>query len=165
MRQAGKSFMHLILMRHAEAAPAVGGPDSARPLTNIGNQQARSFGLFLKDQDFPVSVIEHSPLLRTTQTARLVAESLNTEVGVEINPDLAPGADVLALLGGLGKRKEAGLLFIFHAPDVNEFAVALLGAPALGFRFAPGAALAVHLENGQSRLIWHHTFETYSPQA
>ncbi|MBE7436951.1 MAG: histidine phosphatase family protein [Spirochaetales bacterium] len=154
--------MHLILMRHAEAAPAPGGLDASRPLTAFGMEQARTFGLFLKEQEFPLSAIEHSPLLRTTQTARLVAESLSRGLEPGVNSELAPGADTFSILGGLRSRAEEGLLYILHAPDVGELSVALLGAPALGFRFAPGAALALHFENGQGRLIWHHSFESYA---
>ena len=88
--------MRLFILRHAEAelqAPS----DAQRPLTSRGRLQAVAVAKHLMSQCIKASdqlTIFHSPYLRTTETANIVAEFLTGDlvnVGCEENPVLVEG--------------------------------------------------------------------------
>jgi phosphohistidine phosphatase SixA len=62
------------LLRHAHAGNkrAWAGPDSARPLSNAGRQEAH--GLLTQLRDYPISRILSSPTLRCLQTVEALAQ-------------------------------------------------------------------------------------------
>ncbi|MCP5483602.1 MAG: histidine phosphatase family protein, partial [Spirochaetales bacterium] len=84
--------MKLILMRHAEAEPASAGRDSERALTAEGQDMARRMGKLLLDTGWKLREIRHSPLLRTSQTARCVSENFVPEPEMISEQRLAPGS-------------------------------------------------------------------------
>jgi phosphohistidine phosphatase SixA len=124
----------LYLVRHAHSDP--GDPDSLRPLSARGKEQARELGSF-------------SPTLRPTPSsrarscvpARLRPRSPAAGLELRIDERLAPGAtaeDVLAAVEGAG----ATVVVVGHQPDCSEIALAL-GA---GERdFAPAAFAEIEL--------------------
>jgi phosphohistidine phosphatase len=123
---------HLYLVRHAHSDP--GDPDSLRPLSARGKEQARELGELLADVA-PEAVFA-SPLLRARETAAAIAKA--TGVELRIDERLAPGAtteDVLAAVEGAG----ATVVVVGHQPDCSQIAAALTGSePAF-----PPAGLAV----------------------
>jgi len=126
---------HLYLVRHAHSDP--GDPDSLRPLSARGKEQARELGELLADVA-PEAVFA-SPLLRARETAAAIAKAAGVELRVDER--LAPGAtaeDVLAAVEGAG----ATVVVVGHQPDCSEIALAL-GA---GDRdFAPAAFAEIEL--------------------
>jgi len=62
------------LLRHAEAED--GSPDSERPLTPKGEEQARAAGQAFRRLDLDVEACVTSPKVRAVETARLVCEVL-----------------------------------------------------------------------------------------
>ncbi len=74
--------MELILWRHAEAAP--GDPDSARPLTDQGREQAALVARFLAPRLPRELRLVVSPARRAQETARLTSSALATRM-------IAPG--------------------------------------------------------------------------
>jgi len=77
----------LILVRHAEAwcnvHDVVGGPLGCRGLTERGRAQARCLADRLKGEIDRVDVLYSSPRLRAVQTARMVADALDTPLRVD----------------------------------------------------------------------------------
>ena len=125
----------LYLVRHAHSDP--GDPDSLRPLSARGREQARELGELLA-ASAPDTVLA-SPLLRARETAAAIAKA--AEVDVRIDERLAPGAtaeDVLAAVEGAGGT----VVVVGHQPDCSEIALTL-GA---GERdFAPAAFAEIEI--------------------
>ena len=125
----------LYLVRHAHSDP--GDPDSLRPLSARGREQARELGERLGAVE-PYAVLA-SPLLRARETAAAIAKAAG--VDLRVDERLAPGAtaaDVLSAVDGAG----ATVVVVGHQPDCSEIALTL-GA---GDReFAPAAFAEIEL--------------------
>ena len=110
--------MRLFLVRHAHSDP--GDPDSLRPLSSRGREQARELGERLAPVE-PALVLT-SPLLRARETAAAIATASGAELRVDER--LAPGAsadDVLAAIDGAGDT----VVVVGHQPDCSEITAAL----------------------------------------
>jgi len=110
--------VRLFLVRHAHSDP--GDPDSLRPLSPRGREQARELGERLARVE-PELVLA-SPLLRARETAAAIANATGAEL--RIDERLAPGAgphDMLAAIDGAGDTVVA----VGHQPDCSEIAAAL----------------------------------------
>jgi phosphohistidine phosphatase len=125
----------LYLVRHAHSDP--GDPDSLRPLSARGREQARELGELLAS--FAPDAVLASPLLRARETAAAIAKA--ADVDLRVDERLAPGAtaeDVLAAVEGAGDT----VVVVGHQPDCSEVALTL-GA---GERdFAPAAFAEIEL--------------------
>ena len=125
----------LYLVRHAHSHP--GDPDSLRPLSARGKEQARELAERLGAVE-PDAVLT-SPLLRARETAAAIAKAAG--VDLRVDERLAPGAtaaDVLSAVDGAG----ATVVVVGHQPDCSEIALTL-GA---GDReFAPAAFAEIEL--------------------
>ena len=109
------------LLRHGDAED--GSPDSERPLTEKGREQARAVGAALKALGVEVDACLTSPKVRAADTARLACEPLGVEP--ELEPKLAGGPfDAEALAAGLGDE----VLLVGHDPDFSMAVHALTGA-------------------------------------
>jgi phosphohistidine phosphatase len=109
--------VRLFLVRHAHADP--GDPDSLRPLSARGREQARELGERLAPIE--PEVVLTSPLLRARETAAAIATGTGAELRVDER--LAPGAsadDLLDAIEGAGTVVAVG-----HQPDCSEIAAAL----------------------------------------
>ena len=127
--------MRLFLVRHAHSAP--GEPDSLRPLSAEGREQARVLAERLAPAA-PDAVLT-SPLLRARETAAAIARA----AGVDAFSDerLNAGAtaeDVLAAVEGAGET----VVVVGHQPDCSEIAAAL-GAGE--HDFAPAGFVVIEL--------------------
>ena len=132
--------MHLLLMRHGEAAsPGADGSDEARPLTPLGRRQARLAGDVVMHQGLRPTRAFSSPLLRTRETAAQFLEAFSSPPGIELLQALAPGGDPKSALDAIeGEGETAVLLLVGHNPGIGRLA-GLLGMP---LNFTP-ATLAV----------------------
>ncbi|HEV3378538.1 MAG TPA: histidine phosphatase family protein [Thermoleophilaceae bacterium] len=111
----------LWLLRHGDAED--GSPDSERPLTDKGRQQARAAGAALKALGLEVDACLTSPKVRAVETARLACEPLGVEPQLE--PKLSGGPfDAEALAAGLGDE----VLLVGHDPDFSMAVHSLTGA-------------------------------------
>jgi phosphohistidine phosphatase len=109
------------LLRHGEAE--AGSPDSERPLTDKGREQARAAGAALKALGVEIDACLTSPKVRAAETARIVCEPLGVEP--ELEPKLAGGPfDAEALAAGLGDD----VLLVGHDPDFSMAVHSLTGA-------------------------------------
>jgi phosphohistidine phosphatase len=110
------------LLRHGDAAE--GSPDSERPLTDKGREQARAAGAALKAIGVEIDACLTSPKVRAADTARIACDQLG---GVEpqLEPKLAGGPfDAEALAAGLGDD----VLLVGHDPDFSAAVHSLTGA-------------------------------------
>jgi phosphohistidine phosphatase len=111
----------LWLLRHGDAED--GSPDSERPLTDKGRQQARATGAALKALGVELGACLTSPKVRAVETARLACEPLGVEPQLE--PKLSGGPfDAEALAAGLGDD----VLLVGHDPDFSMAVHSLTGA-------------------------------------
>jgi phosphohistidine phosphatase len=109
------------LLRHAEAED--GDPDSERPLTARGEEDARSVGLALAHMGLELDACVASPKVRAVDTARLVCEQL----GLEVSEDerLAGGPfEAREVADGLGEQ----VLLVGHDPDFSVAIQKMTGA-------------------------------------
>jgi phosphohistidine phosphatase len=109
------------LLRHGDAED--GSPDSERPLTQKGREQAREVGAALKALGVEIDACLSSPKVRAAETARLACEPVGVEPQLE--PKLAGGPfDAEALAAGLGDD----VLLVGHDPDFSMAVHSLTGA-------------------------------------
>ena len=114
--------MDLILWRHAEAEPGHEAlPDLERALTPKGVKQARRMGKWLDSQLPENCRILASPAVRTVQTAEGLDRKYKT------HPDLAPGADPVAILQAAGwPDGRETVVIVGHQPTLGQVAALLL---------------------------------------
>jgi phosphohistidine phosphatase len=141
--------MKLYLVRHAEAIERSGTtPDASRYLTTKGRLAFRKIARRVRKTGVAPAVIFTSPLLRSVQTAEILAERLKHEGPVVVEKELSPGFDLRALrslLAKAGNPTEAA--FVGHEPDLGDLAATLLAIPE-GFPLRKGAVLALEVDIG-----------------
>jgi phosphohistidine phosphatase len=120
--------MDLYLLRHADA-DTIAARDDLRFLSEKGRGQAQKVGRFCFERQFRPDLILTSPLTRTLQTARIVAEQMEMTECVVVEPFLRAGMMPEAAFSGLEKYEEkSGLLIVGHEPDFGILTSTLLGA-------------------------------------
>src|SRR5438094_334451 len=113
--------MNVIIIRHADAGDPKKwtGDDADRPLSPLGQQQARALGDALKRHGVVFQAAVSSPLARTWQTAEGVLEAWPPATGITFSDLLAPGElrrrKLAKYLAGLGSPSIA---IVGHDPDL-----------------------------------------------
>lgn len=111
--------MQITVWRHGEAGSAV--VDADRPLTPRGHQTvaeaAENLEKWLAANGEQPGVCRHSPLLRTTETAAVLARQW-PGMKIEACPALAPGADPARSDSYLAAAGQA-LVLVGHQPFVS----------------------------------------------
>ena len=151
--------MKLYLVRHAEAiARSAATPDASRYLTPQGRGSFRKIARRVRKAGAAPDVIFTSPLLRSVQTAEILAERLKHEGAVVAAKEISPGFDLQALralLSGAGNPMEAA--FVGHEPDLGDLAATLLAHPG-GFPLRKGAVVALEVDGsvpkGTAKFLW-----------
>jgi phosphohistidine phosphatase len=142
----------LWLLRHAEAEPHGSREDSARRLTERGEQQARAAGVAIARIGVRFDTILYSPKVRAAQTAELAAEAWEEEERerMAVHEPLAGGFEVAQALDALaGAGPDARVLLIGHEPDLSQLAAALTGAK---LDLKKGGVAALRLEGASGEL-------------
>jgi phosphohistidine phosphatase len=127
------NHVKLYIMRHGPAEDhSPSGRDEYRALTPSGRERVRAVARALVELDeAPLSVFS-SPLVRTLQTAEIVAavtKLRDSNGGLEIHRDLAPGGHALELAKSLLTPKRKRVMLVGHEPDLSLLAGLLLGEP------------------------------------
>jgi phosphohistidine phosphatase len=129
--------MRLYVMRHGPAEDqSPSGQDSDRALSVAGRERVRSVARALFDGDeFPLQIVT-SHLVRSVQTAEVVA--VVTRLGerggsVEVRRELAPSGDAVALARELAREGRKRVMLVGHEPDLSSLLAALLGRFDRGF--------------------------------
>lgn len=120
----------LYLIRHGVAAERGENfpDDTKRPLTNEGVQKLRKEAKALVALDISFDVILTSPLVRTRQTAEVVAAAFRTAPAIVNMPSLAPGSSHNAIIEELSKHhRRHRIAMVGHEPGIGELAGRLIG--------------------------------------
>jgi phosphohistidine phosphatase len=115
---------HAIAEERGEAWP----DDRLRPLTEDGRAKMERQVRGLVEIGVTIDEILTSPLVRTRQTADILAHGLTGKPRVREFPPLEPGRrakEVLAALADFSRRKSLAL--VGHEPGLGEAAASLLG--------------------------------------
>ena len=124
--------MHLYITRHGKAhAESDTGRDEDRPLRHRGERQATFLGEALASRDHTPAVVYSSGLLRSEQTADIIAEIIGAKR--EREPVLGLGhraTDVIEALE-LIRRKDNGasVMLVGHNPQLESLVSVLASGP------------------------------------
>src|SRR5439155_22600238 len=154
------AMLELYLIRHGVAAERGEDwpDDSKRPLTSDGIAKLRKEARGLAALDVAIEQIVCSPLVRTRQTADVIAETLKSKPGVVTSDALAPAGTPAAVIQELSKyvRKRSAAL-VGHEPNLGELAAHLIGARH-AIEFKKGAVCRIDFEvlppKGSGQLRW-----------
>lgn len=152
--------VELYLVRHAIAA-ARGDEfpdDSKRPLTSQGIARFKKEAKALDALGVSVAVVLTSPLLRTRQTADILADTLSSRPSVVATDALAPAGTSAAVFEEIARHaKKGSLALVGHEPDIGELAARLIGART-PLSFKKGAVCRIDIEvlppKGTGALRW-----------
>jgi phosphohistidine phosphatase len=125
--------MKLYVMRHGPAEDtSATGRDADRVLTHAGRDRVRSVAhALIAAEEAPANIVS-SPLLRSLQTAEIVAAAtkLSDRDGtVDIRRELAPGGDSLEFVREMFADKKKRLMIVGHEPDLSALITRLVGEP------------------------------------
>jgi phosphohistidine phosphatase len=120
--------MNVYLVRHAHAVGA--DVDATRPLSPRGREQVLALADFLAPSGgFQPAEFWHSPLVRSRQTAELLARRLHLDVPRSLMPDLEPESDPRAAARRLKVATHA-VAIVGHEPHLSALATLLIGGKA-----------------------------------
>lgn len=152
--------LELYLIRHGIAAER--GPDypddSARPLTPEGIKALKRTATSLNQLGVQFDLIVCSPLVRTRQTAEVLAEGLDERPPIDSSDALTPEGTPARAVREIGRhRKLRRLALVGHEPNIGELAAHLLGA-AGAVPFKKGAIARIDIDalppDGAGALRW-----------
>lgn len=150
----------IYLVRHGIAAErgTAWRDDARRPLTAQGAARFRTCVRGAVRYGITIDRIFTSPLVRTTQTADLLARGADVTSRVVPLESLAPGHDAAAVLDELAAVASPGAVaLVGHEPDLGQLAAYLLGATR-PIPFKKGGMCRIDLERLGSphlgTLVW-----------
>jgi len=161
--------MELYLLRHGVAADLGEGGvvrDEDRPLTDEGRAKMKQEAKGMQKLDLTFDAIFTSPLLRTRQTAEIVAEVLGLKDRIVVTDALAPGQSYshgankhAKIFIEVGAHDCSRALLVGHQPDMSEYASILLhGQRGVNIEFKKGALCAIEVVSMPPRapgaLLW-----------
>jgi phosphohistidine phosphatase len=122
----------LYLIRHgpAEARGDAWPDDTKRPLSEQGAFRTRRAARGLKRLGVTFDIVLTSPLVRTRQTAEIVAAVFNARPPIVAIDSLAPGGSITGALADLEKQsRRTRIALVGHEPGIGELAARLIGSP------------------------------------
>jgi phosphohistidine phosphatase len=153
--------MRVILFRHGPAAgrdPKRWPDDSLRPLTSLGAQLIRAVAEGLTRIEPGIEQIVSSPFARARQSARVLADVLDTGEIEEMDA-LRPEGPVTDILRFLSSRvSDRSLVLVGHEPDLGALAGLLLWGSPTSLPLKKAGACLIRFEGvpreGAGRLGW-----------
>jgi phosphohistidine phosphatase len=153
----------LYLIRHgiAEERGEAWPDDTKRPLTDAGMSRLRKSVRGLARLGVTFDVVLTSPLVRTRQTAEIVAASFDARPPVVAVESLAPEGSYQKVIADLEKQaRRTRIALVGHEPGIGELAARLSGSRHR-FEFKKGAVCRIDLETlppaGPGTLRWFLT--------
>jgi phosphohistidine phosphatase len=152
----------LYLIRHADAV-SVGEAnvtvDEERPLSDVGEAQARTLAAGLQRQGIRIDLVLTSPLLRARQTAEgMLRQWTLPTPGIQECAALAPGGRPKKLARLLRDFEGKSVALVGHMPDLAEHAAWLVGSKKTQLDFAKAgvAYIAIADQPGKrsGTLVW-----------
>ena len=146
--------MELYIIRHAIAEePGTPGyeDDSQRPLTERGRKKMRKIAKGLKGLEKPVDLILTSPYLRATQTAEILAKTLDLEEDKIIQTDhLSPTGYADNLIQAINEKYSniENIALVGHEPYLSGLVSMLLaGDPDISLNLKKGGVCCLSIDN------------------
>jgi phosphohistidine phosphatase len=153
----------LYLIRHAvaEERGEAWPDDTKRPLSEDGAARMRKAARGLARLGATFDVILTSPLVRTRQTAELVAGAFDARPPIVAIESLAPGGSYQAVIADLEKQaRRRRMALVGHEPGIGELAARLVGSRH-PFVFKKGAVCRIDVEtlppSGAGAMRWFVT--------
>jgi phosphohistidine phosphatase len=153
----------LYLIRHAvaEEQGEAWPDDTKRPLSDDGASRMRKAARGLARLGITFDVILTSPLLRTRQTAEIVAAAFDERPPIVAVESLAPGGSHQSVFVDLEKQaRRHQIALVGHEPGIGELAARLAGSRH-PFVFKKGAVCRVDVDtlppSGAGTLRWFVT--------
>ena len=150
----------LYLIRHgvAEERGDAWPDDTKRPLSEGGIERLQKSARGLARLDVWIDVILASPLVRTRQTADIVASAFDPRPSIISVDSLAPEGTYTALVADLEKHgRKTRIALVGHEPGIGELAARLIGSRH-SFEFKKGAVCRIDVEEippvGPGDLRW-----------
>lgn len=124
-------LMKLLIIRHAEALDSDGihiRSDFDRPLSKKGIKQSNKLKKNLVRANFFPEIVLSSPLVRTSQTSKLVFPDISLKNHIYFEkPELQPGANPEIICKIIKEFNSQTVAIIGHMPDVGIFVSWLIG--------------------------------------
>jgi phosphohistidine phosphatase len=142
----------LYLIRHAIAEPRGDAwpDDTKRPLTDDGMTRMRRAARGLVRLGVEFEVMLTSPLVRTRQTAEIVASAFDVRPPIVAAESLQPGGSFQLVVADLEKQaRRRRIALVGHEPSLGELAARLSGSRR-PLRFKKGAICRIDIENLQA---------------
>jgi phosphohistidine phosphatase len=150
----------LYLIRHglAEERGEAWPDDARRPLTDEGMARLRKSARGLARIGVYVEVVLTSPLVRTRQTAEIVAGVLDPRPSLVNVDSLAPDGSFAAVIADLEKHaRKSRIALVGHEPAIGELAARLIGSRH-PIEFKKGAVCRIDVDDlppaGPGALRW-----------
>lgn len=138
----------LFVIRHAVAEDDAPDGDAARRLTKKGRRKFERLVRLLETAGMEIDLVATSPLIRTRETAEILAETLGSRPRVEVVDALAPGADWESLVEWTIRQDAARVAWVGHAPCVGRLVALTIGDGRAAIRMQKGAVAAIRLDDG-----------------
>jgi phosphohistidine phosphatase len=135
--------------------------DAKRPLSDEGLSRLRKSARGLLQLGVLFDVVLTSPLVRTRQTAEIVAGAFDPRPPIVAVESLAPGGSYAAVIADLEKQsRRSQIALVGHEPGIGEIAAKLIGSRHT-IEFKKGAVCRIDLESlppsGTGVLRWFAT--------
>ena len=139
----------LYIIRHAVAEDlSATGDDATRRLTKKGRKAFTRLVHRLAATGMEVDLVATSPLVRTRETAEILAAELDGHPPVVVVDALAPGSDWQALVEWTVRQDAGRVAWVGHAPCVGRLLAQTIGDGSAAIRMPKGAVAAIRLDDG-----------------
>jgi phosphohistidine phosphatase len=140
---------HLYIVRHAWAEdPGPGVDDHARRLTKKGARRFQKFIRHLRAGGMEIDLIATSPLVRTQETAAIMAEVFDNAPPIAVVDALAPASNWQALVEWTIEQDAANVAWVGHMPCVSRLVALTIGDGSAAIRMQKGAVASIRLDDG-----------------
>jgi phosphohistidine phosphatase len=151
--------VRVFLVRHGDADADVpeGLDDASRSLTTKARTAAFAHFVALKAKMEGVALVLTSPLVRTVQTAQILAVAQGLEVPLRAERSLLPDMPVGSLDVLLAAHPHTDLVLVGHNPSMPAMAAHLLSMQAFPRAVPPGTVVGVELadESPRAQLLFY----------
>jgi phosphohistidine phosphatase len=127
----------LYFFRHGPAEPrnTWSGDDAERPLTNDGRQLVSEVAIAMLRSGLQPEIILTSPLVRTRQSAAILADCFSMTEHVLVDKRIAPGFGLEQLQKILRDySKQTSLLLVGQEPDLSHTISKLVGRTRIALK-------------------------------
>lgn len=139
----------LFIVRHAVAEDvAPDGDDRSRRLTGKGRRRFARLVRRLAHAGVEIDAIATSPLVRTRETAQILAAGLPGSPPVQVVGALAPGADWERLVEWTVGQDARSVAWVGHAPCVGRLVATSIGDESAAIRMEKGAVASIAFADG-----------------